>query len=278
MNLVMSCPAHAHGTLEEAADKLRKLVTDQPQGRQTSVWVCRANQLETLKVIGPLADNMFLNVMAFTSNVPPEPNDLLWPGFDHPFINHLRQLRKVPDTRNLYAVINLTGDFTSYFDKRPPSFEEIRWMTFAVIGSDFQGINWRNHQSACMFTDQVQQLEEQMLVKKEDLGKSVPVDWVSGHKKVPVSARASDKRLFVTALNPDYFKIAEKTNQVALPISLEPLTGQLEIRLPEGISVTRGQNISGRSLNVNCAGDHVLVDYSFYGGGEMMVFELYPSG
>lgn len=274
MNLIMSCPAHAHGTLEEAAEKLKQMVADQPEGRKASVWVCRANQLHTLEVIGPLADSMLLNTMAFTSEVPPEPNELLWPGFDHPFVNHIRQLRKVPDTRNLYAIINLTGDFTSFFEKRRPSFEEIKWMTLAAIGSDFQGVNWRNHHSACTFTDQVRQLEEQVRVYGEDLGKAVPVGWVADNKQVPVSARASEKHLYVIALNPDYFKLSQKSKQVALPISLDPLAGQLDIYLPEGVSVIRGQTLSGRAVDLKSGEGYLRGDYSFYGGGEMMVFEL----
>ncbi len=274
MNLVMSCPAHEHGTLEEAAEKLRKLVADQPNGRKTSVWVCRANQLETLKVIGPMADNMFLNVMAITSLVPPESNEMLWPKFDHPFINHIRQLRKVPNTRNLFAVIPLVGSQTSYFEKRKPSFEEIKWLTYAVLGSDFQGIHWRDDQSACMFSGHIRKLEEQVLVYKEGLGKSVPVGWVTDNKQIPISTRSSEDLLFVIVLNPDYFKISGKTNQVALPISLDPLTGQLEICLSEEFSIGRGQTISGRPLDLKYVGGNVVVDYSFYGGGEMMVFEL----
>ncbi len=274
MNLVMSCPAHAHGTLEEAAEKLKQLVADQPKGQKSSVWVCRANQLHTLEVIGPLADNMLLNTMAFTSKVPPEPNELLWPGFDHPFVNHIRQLRKTPGTRYLYAVINLTGDFTSYFEKRRPSFEEIKWMTLAVIGSDFQGINWRNHHSACTFTDQVRQMENRLVVYGEDLGKAVPVDWVTDNKQVPVSARTSDRRLFVTVLNPNYFLLSPKPNQIALPISLDSLAGQLDVRLPEGTSVVRGETLSGRAVDLESGEGYLRVDYAFYGGGEMMVFEL----
>ena len=270
MNIVMSCPAHAHGTLQEAEEKLKQLVALQPEGRASSVWVCRANQLETLKMIGPLADNMLLNVMAITSKVSPDPNELLWPGFDHPFINHIRQLRKIPNTHNLYAVIDNTSDFTSHFVNRNPSFEEIKWMTFATIGCDFQGILWRGRD----FTNKVHDLEKQILAYKDELGRSVPVDWVTDNKKIPVSARATEFNLFVTMLNPDYFRISEYLEQVSLPVSLEPEVGQLEILLPDGYSVIKGKTFSGINLNLQSDNDRIQIDYSFWGSGDMMVFQL----
>lgn len=276
MNVVMYCPAHAHGSTEEATEELKTLVARQPIGKKASVWVCRSNQLETLKVFGSLADNMFLNITAFTSDVPAEPNDLLWPELDHPFINHIRQLRKAPNTRNLYAVIDFTSEYTSHFKKRSPAFEEIKWMTLAAIGCDFQGINWRDSES-CQFLDKIQELETQISAYKDELGHSIPVDWVTSSKTIPISARASKSYLFVTALNPDYFRISEQLEQISMPISLEPEVGLLKILLPDKMIPSTGKTLSGRTLKIQSDKDQIQVDYSFWGAGDMMIFKLEPA-
>lgn len=273
LQLLMFCPAHEHGTLEEAANKLKKLVAEQPIDIKAAAWVCRNKQLDTLKVIGPLVDNVVLNSLVHTSTIPPEPNEVIWPGFDHPFINHLRQLRKVPNTKNLYAIINLKGEDVS-FKERIPLFEEVKWMIYAVIGSDFQAVDLQNPGKICKYIDELHELEEKISVYKNDLGRSLLVNWVTDKKNIPVSARSSGSLLFVTALDSDYFIKSKKTNRVIMPIDLSPKMGKLLLDLPDGISVVSGKTINGQQLDLKATDGYITVDYSFYGGGELMLFEI----
>ena len=146
--LVMTCPAHAHGTPQQAMQKLKEILKDRPAGAPSAIWVCRSNLLQTLKEFAPLVDTICLNPFLFTCKNGPKPDDPIWPGLDHPFVNHLREIQANADHKDLLGGIYLTGD-PQWFAKRQASFEEVRWMVFALVGAKFKGVIWRDDPAKC---------------------------------------------------------------------------------------------------------------------------------
>ena len=58
---LMVCPAHAYGTPDEAFLKAKQLLAAHPAQERSSVWVCRADQANTLERFAPLAADMYFS-------------------------------------------------------------------------------------------------------------------------------------------------------------------------------------------------------------------------
>jgi len=268
--MVMVCPAHAHGTPEEALAKLRKILENRPKEEISAIWVCRSNQLETLKMFAPEVDRVVINTFCLTSKQGPDPNDLIWPRWDHPLINHLRQSRKFAGEVELIACIDLSGE-SSFFAKRSAALEEIIWMVYAVVGANFQGIAWRGSISGM---DKIKELEVNLAKHTRDLGAARPVGWAKGPDNLRFSTIASSKYLFVVLLHPDFMKVSGKDQKIILPLEMKPCQGSIILQPPPSIKIRTGKYLSGIPLQLTSDEDHIQVPFVFRGGGEILIFPL----
>src|SRR4051812_31252391 len=54
------CPAHAHGTVDQAMSEAKRIRAEWHSDSPFCMWVCRANQVATLEKFAPLADRVFV--------------------------------------------------------------------------------------------------------------------------------------------------------------------------------------------------------------------------
>ena len=119
-----ACSAFGN-TPEEALRKLMGKLRSRRSGDIASIWVCRANQLQTAKMFAPEIDRMVVNPFAVPNGrIVADPNGRVWRNCHNPFVNQIRQLRLATEGVHLVACINLQGE-PSIFGKRKASFEEI---------------------------------------------------------------------------------------------------------------------------------------------------------
>lgn len=271
--MVMICPAHAHGTPAEAMGKLKNILQNRPENKISSIWVCRANQIQTLREFAPLVNRVVINPFATTDQKGPDPNDLIWPGFDHPFINHIRRIRQNAKDTALLACIDLRGE-PICFRKRQASFEEIEWMHYAVIGANFQGVVWRDSTPS---NHRLRRLETNLQEYAGELAKAKPVRWVKTSPGQPVTASGSKKMLFVVLSDPNYMVFSQDSKNkktILLPLNLSESTGTLELQPPLHIDILSGNTISGLPLDLEYSEKSLRVNYHYKGGGEILVFFL----
>jgi len=108
--MLMICPAHKHGEIDQALATLKQKVADHPRYRMSSIWVCRADHLDTLDRFASLVDQVFINSLYWTSSDGPERDDIVWPGLDHPLVNNVREVRRHAAGKRLVACVNVHGE------------------------------------------------------------------------------------------------------------------------------------------------------------------------
>jgi hypothetical protein len=272
--LVMECPAHAHGTPDEAMSKLRSILASRGQNRISSIWVCRYNQMQTLEKFAPLVNQVCINPFVYaSSDAQIASNSLIWSHCNQPLLNEVREIRDKSAGRHLLACIDLLGE-PAIFGKRNAAIEELQWMAFAAVGANFQGIIWRGEPASDQISSDIERLAARLEPYTKELGAAQPVGYVRETQQRPLSALRSSKTLFIVLLDPQYMTIG-KDGIVQFPLG--PVVrdhGEVEVALPSGASVLSGHKLSGATLHVNSAGALVKVPYEFCGGGEILVLDI----
>ncbi len=271
--MVMECPSHDHGTPAEAMAKLKKTLRNRPDDQASSIWVCRSSQMETLKMFAPVVDRIVVNPFVLTSKQGPNDSDIIWPKFDHSFVNRIRALRANGCGKSLFACIDLRGE-RRYFRKRMASFQEIQWMVYAVLGAKFQGIVWRGDHNDMPWANRLRQLEAKLGSYAEDIGHAQPVGWINASNSQPVSALCCQNLLFVILLNPDYLTTFAPDKSVLLPLDPSPRKGVIILAPPNNITILSGNTLLGMPLKLNCTENSIQVTYHFSGSGQILVFHL----
>jgi hypothetical protein len=273
---LMICPAHAHGTLDEAEKILKNRLREKPAGRPSSVVLCRANQVETLKRFAPLVDRVVLNPFALQERKGPEAGEVIWPGSDHPLLNQVRNLHRHAGAKPLLALVDVRGE-SSLFGDRRATFEEVKWESLAVLGANYRGLVWRGL-DGCAFASRVRALEATLRERASEMDAAAPVAWVSAEDRdQPVAALVAGRRLFIVLLDRDYMKpsVARADKEVYM-LPLEParrLVG-VQVRPPDGVTVTTASTLSGRPVHVEGAGAVIRVNCRVEGGGELLICDL----
>ena len=271
--MVMICPAHAHGTPDEAMAKLKKILETFPSNQVSTIWVCRADQTNTLRKFAPVVDRIVVNTFALTSNLGPKKGDPIWPKFDHPFLNHIRELRNIAGKKNLLGCIDVAGE-SGYFKDRSISFEEIEWMVYALVGANYQGIVWRGNLDSLSWGNRLHQLESSLGQYSDTLGVAEVVNWVTTSTKQPISALITKNYLFIVLLNTEHLKLSEITKRVVLPLDTPDCRGSLSIQLPKGIRIISGKTLSGLPVKITHQDKSIQIPYHYRGGGEIIVLSL----
>ncbi len=271
--MVMECPAHGHGTREEALQKLKGILADRSPELVNSIDVCRSSQLETLEHFAPLLDRVTVNPFALRSSEPPEASSLIWPGTDHPILNHVRLVRRKGGSTPLLAKTDLKGP-ERFFQRRAAMFEEIRWMVYAAIGANFQGIVWRNAKQDIPFRRRLDGMVSALDRYAGDLGAAELVGWVRADPGQPVSAICSRERLFIVLLNEAYFQFDPGGKSVVAPLTNACQNGHVRIYPPKHVEIVGGQTLFGLPLTLTPKAQCIDVEYSFRGSGQILILEI----
>jgi hypothetical protein len=264
---------HLPGPWEKVAEELE----GNPPSRPVTVFQCMGPQNDVLGRFNGLADQFLIFLFAQSSGRGPDPCDLVWRSFNHPLVNRVRETPILAGSARVYAEIHILGEDGAIWGMtktRGIRFEEVQWMVFAVLGGDYCGVLWRSDLRISSWPDRLSALQTSIRDQAEDLGKACAVGWVDGPGGQPITARCSDRKLFVILLNPDYMNPSPDGKTISEPVEPADCEGQIVIRPPPGRKVESGKYLLGRSLTLVGEGCAVQVRYRFHGGGEMLVFDL----
>ena len=270
--MAMICPAHKYGTPQDAMKKLKGILTTWPKDKSASIWVCRANQVATLKMFAPMGDRIFINPFVHSGKYEPKDADIIWSGYNHPCINHIRKIIDASAMKPLIACLNVDGE-PNHFKKRKASFEEIKWMMYATIGAGFKGIVWRGNISTLPWANKLRSFECTLSQYTDELGRSKVAKCVEAPPGQPRSTLVSGDILFIILLNPQYCNGWEN-NTLTLPVEDEHRQGTLTIASPLGKSIKACKTIDNRPIQLRREGEKILLDYEFTGGGICYVVQL----
>ncbi len=262
----------------EPGDWLAKFKTRPDWARRSVTLVyCRAGHDNVAPTFAPYVHQMIMWGFANVSYEGPDEDEPCWPNLDHPFVNHLRVLRRsASPARLIIAVPAWSHDKGSIsmhpiMGKRAPETEETHWMWIAAIGADADGVVWMSD----VFEREQAQLSawsRQLRPFSMELGRARPVRWCRA--EAPVSSLASDRTLFVCLLNPEYM-VARPSGVIAPPLEPSAQRGQVVLDLPDSVSVLDAHYLSGRSLRVSRTPEgKAAFRYVYRGGGEMIVLRL----
>lgn len=270
-HVTMRCPAHAYRSPRWALEHLRRIHLDDP-GREIRVWVCRVNQMQTLRMFAQAPDVIGVNPFIALNKDSPKREAVIWPGLDRRLLNSIRGIRNAAPNTRLFACISVDGQ-SPLFPKRSPSLQELRWMACAVIGGSFQGISWRPDRGTSAARKEIVAIEEAVRPFAKDLATARPVNLVSAPKDQPVTALVHGKRLFVVLLSPDYLNYRDG-RPVTHPLDLIERTGEIKIRTSRRFRVTSAATISGLPLVVREEADASCVSYRLADSADILVINV----
>lgn len=250
---------------EQGSRKVALFICNGPQRKQMSTWLS-------------LSDEICIFLYHLTSDKPPKPGELIWPGYNNPLINRVREVRHTTANKKLLATFSTIGSSKGQVwgisRTRRLVFEELQWMTFAAIGGNYQGVIWRQCMPSDLPDRRLSRVEASIKTHARDLGMAHPVGWVEAPKNQPASSLCSDNKLFVVLLNPAYMAPNPDGKTISVPLEPGSPRGEITIRVPAGCALKSGTYLDGRPLRLLRDQDTVRVKYRFRGGGEMLIFDL----
>jgi len=273
--MVMVCPSHKHGTTDQAFAKLQQLIADRPSSAVNTIWVCRTEQMVTLRHFAPIVDQVFVNPFVYRSDSAPPADSAVWSGLDHPVINGLRDIRMAAPNTRLIACVDLAGE-DKLFGKARPGFDEVAWMTYAVIGAGFQGIVLRgmkhgNLQNGAPFQDLIPALG----TVAGELGRATPVKWAVGSPAdQPVAILLSERKLFIVAIRPSFLH-GTRHRRASFPDTGQPVATTVAISPPEGINIHSPRVLSGLPfVAARVPNGDISLPLRFSGAGTILVLDV----
>lgn len=245
-----------------------------------AVIICRGPQEETIKTFWDVSDQyIFESLFLKPDWTPPSKDTLIWPGYDHPMINYIRRIRMASMGKPSIVSVPMTcREIWGIPRARPELFDELRWMTMAVIGADYDGILWGHFRCEEQWSNMLNTLAGQLKTHAADLALANPVDWVKAPKGQPVSALASDKKLFITLLNTDFMIISEDKKEIVGALNPGRCQGKLKLNLPPGISVKTATTLDGSLVKLTQVKGGITCPYDFASGGEMIIISITREG
>jgi hypothetical protein len=224
-------------------------------------------------MFAPFADKTIVNPFVHSAERKPTKADLIWGGFNHPCINHMRRLIRAAGEHDVLACVNLAGE-PNRFRKRKASFEEIEWMVYAAIGSGFRGLVWRGNRAKVPWDPQLRRLEADLKRHAKELGSAKPVGWIIRKGSEPCSALLSGRKLFLVLLDPSYMKGYGTKKGLQLPLEETLCKGIVVVETPLGVTSVRGCNLAGSPVHLIRRGRELRIPYEFSGGGNLIILTL----
>ncbi len=255
-----------------------------PRDYAVHVSVCFGSssaQVEMLQAFSEDADICDVWLFANPSKRRPRDDDVIWPGYDNPVINRVREVRTVTLGQRVLAVMQGWGNAV----KRSPwgirpyrhiTSEEVTWHTLAVVGAGYDGILWGWEWDKRTQSKHLKRLTESLEEYLTDIGSALIVPWAQVSEDQPVSVLFSDKKLFIVLLNPAYMTVSPDGTKIQVPTSGMRRSGQLTLQIPPGYKIESGQYVSGFPVVMRREKDVINVDYRYSAGGELLIFPIKP--
>jgi len=255
-------------------ETFKAALAESAPGQRIHVSCCTGSamlQQQAASEFAPYADVFSYYAFLRTSADTPAEGELLWGEFNNPFINHLRQMRKLVGTTPIVAILHAK---LGAGPGRPALLEEMQWQFIAVAGCGYRGILWPGPYTNTARADLFKQIEEQIKKYGRFMAQAQPVNWAKAAEDQPISSLACDEYLFVFLLNPAYMKFAADGKAVSVPLDRPLCKGSVTLTLPAGLKVRRGQTLTGKALRLSSEDSRTRTQYSFKKGGEMLIFKL----
>ncbi len=243
--------------------------------------ICQSStsmQLRQAKIFKAYSDSTDIWIFHNISKNAPTNRDTIWPRYDNPVINQVRDVRAAVPKHKLFATgyskngvspntIDVIWGITRY---RKPMFDELKWQLLAVIGANYDGFLWGQLSGNEKLKSLVKGIGEHLA----DIGSARIVPWTQVSDDQPVSVLLSDKKLFVVLLNPAYMTLSSDGKRIKVPISGIRRSGQLTLKIPSEYKIESGKYLSGVPVRVRREKGGVHIDYRYSGGGELLVFSI----
>lgn len=270
--MVMVCPSHAHGTPDEAYAKLTRLLATRRDSSPSTIWVCRANLLETLKRFGPAVDRVCVNPFVVL-----EPSDRsrkasTWMNAEHPCLGHLQEVLDAAGATPLLACIDLGGE-DSIFGPRMPDFEELRWQICAVLGSGFKGIVWRGQDTNLpMLPSLIRKLDR----VKSGMANAIPISSVRVEGECPISVMRDENRVYVVVLHPAYLlpRADNGRRSIELPLGVASKNGSVVIPPAANFTPSLVGSVFGTRGRLLSSSGTIKLEFSLSLGGDIFEIQL----
>jgi len=263
---------HLTKPIKEAVDSIKA----QPKRFNVTVIICRGPQEQAIKDFWDVSDQYIFEALFLQPEWSLPPKDtLIWPSFDHPMINYVRKIRMATSGKTALVSVPMTcREVWGVPRERPELFDELKWMTMAVIGANYQGVLWGHVRREEQWSQMVQELTNQLKTHAADLGAATPVDWVKAPEGQPVSALASDRKLFIALLNTDYMKVSADKKRISGALNPGRRQGELKLSLPAGVTAEGAARLDGLPVEITQDVDGLTCAYDFTAGGEMIIVTI----
>jgi len=264
---------------EETGDILNSI--DQEEDRRpVTVIICRGDQKGAVQDYRSACDQFIMEALFMTpSRKAPDEDDVLWPGVDHLVVNYLREVRKFTEGERVIVAVPMTArEILGTSRTRSELFPELEWMVYATIGADFDGIIWGHVRNERWWQRRLHEFETRLKRYAADLNEAAPVDWVTADGGQPCSALATQDRLFVLLLNPEYMKVGPDGKRVVVPVGSPEGDCTVYVDPPEGVGVAQGVTLRGDPVELREEGRRPAAKVHYGGGGAMLVFDLSRPG
>ncbi len=279
--VVMTCPAHDQGPREGVRDRLLALIAAHPpDGPPATLWVCRTNQIDTLRAYGRLAERVVVNPFVHLDRRLPAPDHAVWPGVDHPIVNQVRRVRDAVHATDddasgpppaLLALIDVAGE-PKRFDERKASLEEVRWMAVTAIGAGYRGIVWRRGGRP----SQLANFQSALRRHGAALGQAQPLAGAAVADAGPCAALLGDDTLFLCLLHPAMMRLSDAGDDALVVVALDRSPRDFVIDLSDlgGRAIESMVSLSGMPATVVPTDGGTRVRYRLTGGAQILVGNL----
>lgn len=255
-------------------DKVKAELTSPERPKKVHIYLCGNGagvQQNTAKDLASYADVLSYLAFRYHSNNKPKEDELLWGGYDNPFINHARKMSQLVGVTPLFAYLSAAVDGNK---RRPALLEEVQWKFIASLGCGYRCVEWPSSNNDAGLENEYAQIAKKIRPYCRSLVEAKPVNWATTKKDQPIMATACKRYLFVFLLNGAYMTLGEDSDTVVIPLEKASCEGIVTLSLPEGITVRRGVTLKGKSLRLNREKGKITAPYSFNAGGEMLIFTL----
>lgn len=235
----MECPAHAHGTHENAA---RKFLDDRYRRFSqnpyliTQMWICRADRPRAWYKFGPLPDVAVMNTILFTSSAY-KSDPKTYERFS-PFFWLATMAKKAAAPNRYLACIPVTPE-KGVFAQSSHTPDEVKFLVYCAIAAGAKGILYRGVPSSDPLShDAFMQLNNELLQLKSWLAMAEPVNWAStaDDNYVAKSLLCGDEAILVIAFDRRYFS-EQQNNKLHTPAfgkAVKP--AKIKVKIPKGFS------------------------------------------
>jgi len=255
----MSCPAHDHGTHEEAA---RKFLDDyyrrfsQNPYLPIQMWICRADRPRAWYKFAALPDAAVMNPILLTSSA--HESDTKASEQYHPFLWLATTAKRATEPNRYFACIPVNPE-DGVFLHGSHTPDEIKFLVYCAIAAGAKGIIYRGTPSSDPLNqDAFVRLNRELQQLKPLLVIAEPVDWAStaDDNYTARSLLCGNEAILVIVFDRRYFSEQQdhRFRTPAFAKSARPV--KIQVGIPEGFTVSQVNSMYSPLLKElwNCSG------------------------